>query len=305
MSASTVLMVRPVRFGYNPETAITNTFQKSAAAGQEIQYRALQEFNALVQLLSREGVNVLAIDDTSDPHTPDSIFPNNWISFHSNGSIVLYPMLAANRRHERREDIIRKVKELFACNEIIDLSGHENQDQFLEGTGSIVFDHQHQRAYAALSPRTHRDLVTHLCSRIGYTPVMFTSTDRAGVPVYHTNVVMCVGKQLAVVCLESIDSSSERAMLARELSATGKTVVPITRNQVECFAGNMFELVNTNGDHLLLMSTAAKNSLTPEQTRIISRYCRIIHSPLDTVEQHGGGSARCMIADIRLPRITG
>lgn len=305
MSASTVLMVRPVRFGYNPETAITNTFQKNAADGSEIQQRALHEFNSLVQLLSREGVNVLAIDDTSEPHTPDSIFPNNWISFHSNASIVLYPMLAANRRSERRHDIIGKVKELFLCSEIIDLSDHEKEERFLEGTGSIVFDHPCKRAYTALSPRTHKELVMQLCARMGYKPVMFTSTDREGIPVYHTNVIMCIGHRLAVVCLESIDDESERAMLMRELEATGKTIVPITRNQVECFAGNMYELLNTNGDHLLLMSTAAKNSLTQEQIRTISRFCRIIHSPLDTIEQHGGGSARCMIADIRLPRIKG
>lgn len=304
MSASSVLMIRPVRFGYNAETAITNVFQEDVVQ-EDVQASALCEFNMLARLLANEGVNVVIINDTEQPHTPDSIFPNNWISFHEDGTIILYPMLAHNRRPERRPDIIEALKQQFRCRSLIDLSNHEQENRFLEGTGSIVFDHAHKIAYAALSPRTDRYLLTMLCEMAGYIPLVFNAADSAGVPVYHTNVVMCVGEQFAVVCLESIRDLSEREILLERLRSTGKMIVNITLQQVNEFAGNMYELIDSRGKHLLLMSSRAEASLTQEQKDTLNKFCRIVHSPLNTIERLGGGSARCMIADIRLPRAEG
>ena len=300
---SVVMMVRPVRFGYNAETAVTNTFQKSTGLDPaEVQSKALNEFDALVSKLRSEGVEVQVFEDAKAPHTPDSIFPNNWISFHESGHMVLYPMLAENRRLERKEEIISKMRELFDSHSIRDLSVHEATGRFLEGTGSLVFDYQGKIAYAAVSPRTDKDLVDVICTELGFRPVFFTSVDRKGTPVYHTNVIMCVGYEFAVICAESIIDEEERKMVLDELRKGGKEVVEITQEQVAQFAGNMYELINDKGGHLLLMSGQAHRSLNEEQVKTLEKYCKIISSPLDTIELHGGGSARCMIADVRLPR---
>ena len=297
------MMVRPARFGYNAETAITNTFQKSTTLDPfEVQQKALNEFDALVSMLRSEGIEVQVFEDADLPYTPDSIFPNNWISFHESGHMVLYPMLAENRRLERKEDIINKIKELYESHSIHDLSVHEATGRFLEGTGSLVFDYRNNVAYAAVSPRTDKELVETICRELGFKPVFFTSVDRNGTPVYHTNVIMCVGDEFAVLCAESIIDEAEREIVLDELRKGGKTVVEITQQQVEQFAGNMYELINAKGEHLLLMSGQAHRSLTEDQKRILGRFCRIISSPLDTIELHGGGSARCMIADLRLPK---
>lgn len=300
---SVVMMVRPVRFGYNTQTAVTNTFQKSVGLDPaEVQQKALQEFDELVNKLNTAGVEVHVFDDAEQPHTPDSIFPNNWISFHESGHMVLYPMLAENRRWERKENIINQIKELYDSHSIHDLSVHETAGRFLEGTGSIVFDYRNRIAYAALSPRTDKELVRSVCKHLDFKPVFFTSVDRNGTPVYHTNVIMCVGDEFAVICAESIIDSKERDMVLKELKKGGKTIVEITQEQVAQFAGNMYELVNNKGERLLLMSGRAYRSLTEEQKKTLEKFCRIISSPLDTIELHGGGSARCMIADVRLPR---
>jgi hypothetical protein len=300
---SVVMMVRPVRFGYNVETAVTNTFQKNTGLDPEkVQKTALAEFDALVSKLRSEGVEVHVFEDANMPHTPDSIFPNNWISFHESGHMVLYPMLAENRRLERKEDIVNQIKELYASQSIHDLTVNEATGRFLEGTGSIVFDYINDVAYAAVSPRTDKELVNEICRVLGFRPVFFTSLDKKGTPVYHTNVIMCVGEKFAVICAESITEEGERKAVLNELLSGGKTVVEITQAQVEQFAGNMYELINSKGDHLLLMSEQAHRSLTEEQKKTLEGFCRIISSPLDTIELHGGGSARCMIADIRLPK---
>lgn len=302
-NTSVVMMVRPVRFGYNAETAVTNAFQKSLGLDPaSVQQKALQEFDELVKKLRAAGVEVLVFDDASEPHTPDSIFPNNWISFHETGHMVLYPMLAENRRMERKEDIINQVKELYDTNSVHDLTVHETAGRFLEGTGSLVFDYQNKTAYAALSPRTDKELVISVCRQLGFRPVFFTSVDRNGQPIYHTNVMMCVGDEFAVVCAESIINNQERDTVLNELRQGGKTIIEISQEQVEQFAGNMYELVNKQREHLLLMSAQAYRSLTEEQKRMLEKFCRLIYSPLDTIELHGGGSARCMIADVRLPK---
>jgi hypothetical protein len=294
-------MVRPARFGYNSETAVTNTFQQATGASPEtVQQLALEEFDAMADLLRAEGVKVIVIDDTAEPHTPDSIFPNNWISMHESGHIILYPMLAPNRRRERRIDIIEKLKENYTCHNIYDLSSFENEEKYLEGTGSIVLDHRNRAAYASRSPRTNEELFRELCIRIGYKPLLFSALDRAGSPIYHTNVVMCIGDAFAVICTECIPAG-ERETVINSLREDGKAIITITLEQVESFAGNMYELVNNEDERLLLMSTRAYRSLGGEQLRELEKFCRIIHTPLHTIESHGGGSARCMVADVRLP----
>jgi hypothetical protein len=301
--ASTVLMVRPVRFGYDTETSGTNTFQQQAVSiPEDIQSQALKEFDQLAAMLRQQGINIIIAEDTHEPHTPDSIFPNNWISFHDTGLAVLYPMLAQNRRLERRTDIIDIIKKNFQLDMLHDMSTSEQLQQYLEGTGSIVFDYVNRLAFASISQRTHRSLVYALCEKLEYKPVIFTAVDRNGLPVYHTNVVMCIGGQFAAVCLECIIKGKQEVSDA--LKQTGKTIVPLSLLQVEKFAGNMYELRNDKDERLLLMSSQAYRSLQEDQVRSLEKFCRTIHSPLDTIELHGGGSARCMIADVRLPRRT-
>lgn len=305
-AASSVLMIRPVAFRGNPQTALSNSFQRDPGvvdAAQE-QADALREFEGLVGLLQTAGVNVVVIDDTLEPDTPDSIFPNNWVSFHKDGCVVLYPMMAPNRRAERREDILEHLssEDGFRITEIVDLSPHEAEERFLEGTGSLVLDRPNRIAYACISPRTSLELIAEFGQRINYEVVGFNAADEGGVPIYHTNVLMCIGERFAVICDEAISDPEQRHAVVRKLSDTGHEVVSIDHDQLLHFVGNMLELVNCDGEKLLVMSRRAANSLSDHQSEVLSRYARLISVPINAIEDSAGGSVRCMLAEIHLPR---
>lgn len=302
-STSTILMIRPIRFGYNEQTAGSNAFQNNVdLKAEEAQANALKEFDAFVAILRSNGVNVIVIDDTPSPHTPDSIFPNNWISFHDNGDILLYPMQAENRRLERREDIVRQLEENYSVKYVMDLSRFEAQSQFLEGTGSMVLDRVNKIAYACLSPRTDAQVLEAFSQQEDYKVLLFNSVDSNNQPIYHTNVVMCIGTEFAVICLESIKDGQEKQLVINKLKESGKEVIDITFEQMNQFAGNMLEVESVSGEKLLVMSQKAYRSLTAEQVTTLSKYARIIYADLDTIETLGGGSARCMLAEVHLPK---
>lgn len=301
-TTSTILMIRPARFLSNPQTSSSNAFQKSDIDHLEAQQNALAEFDAYVGELRRCGVDVLVIDDTVEPHTPDSIFPNNWISLHADGKVVLYPMEAPNRRLERCNKVLERIRQEFAVEEVIDLSGFEQSGQYHEGTGTMIFDHDNKMAYICFSSRSSQTVMKSVSETIDYQSFWFHSVDRHGKPIYHTNVMMCVGKTLAVVCLESIRDQDERTALAQALTARGKKIIDISYDQLERFAGNMLELSSRNGEPVFAMSRQAWSSLTPEQQTTISSYAKVALAPIDTIERLGGGGARCMIAEIFLPR---
>lgn len=298
-----VVMVRPSSFGHNEQTAESNTFQSEQEMGQEIIHRqAVKEFDDLVGQLRSASVEVYVFNENSVGETPDSVFPNNWISFEPDGSVVLYPMLAPNRRKERRMDIPNKLRESFNVNRIIDLTGYETENMFLEGTGSIVFDHVNRIAYANRSPRTNETLLEELCKELGYKSSIFTAVDRSGKDIYHTNVLMSIGDSFTVICLEAI-SEKDRIRIMRLLKDTGHKIVDISYEQMEHFAGNMIQLAGKrNGQKILVMSGQAWQSLRNGQIDELRRHNTILHSPLNTIESTGGGSARCMIAGIHLPR---
>ena len=302
MQANThqLLMIRPVNFGFNAETARNNTFQKNIK--DDVQQQALAEFDRFVTKLRENQVEVLVVNDTPDPFTPDSIFPNNWISFHEDGRIILYPMFAPNRRKERKETVLEAVRKHFHVSAILDLGRYESGDLFLEGTGSMVLDREHKIAYACRSPRTHGEVLNEYCRLTGYTAVTFTSVDKGRNPVYHTNVMMCIGKTYAVICLESIPYPAERKKLIDSLLATNKEIIDISFTQLDHFAGNMLQVKNVTGELLLVMSSQAYASLTTAQVDKLQKHNRIIHSPLDTIETAGGGSARCMMAEVFLEK---
>jgi hypothetical protein len=303
-TTSNILMIRPVNFGFNQETADSNAFQNAEFGEQnkdKSQQIALREFDEMVSQLRKSGVNVIVIDDTSDPYTPDSIFPNNWVSFHGNGSVITYPMQAENRRLERREDIIEQLSESFYINRRIDLSHFESENKFLEGTGSMVLDRKFKIAYACLSPRTHEDILKEFSVQMNYEIVAFNAVDGAGKQIYHTNVVMCIGDMFAVVCLEAIIDLDERLTVRNSLEQSGKSVVEISLEQMNQFAGNMLEVKSKKGEKKLIMSSSAYHSLTPKQIDILDDYCTIHHFDLSMIEGNGGGSARCMIAEVHLP----
>lgn len=303
-STSTILMIRPVKFGYNEQTATSNAFQNNIdLKAEEAQANAAKEFDGFVNILRSNAVNIIVIDDTLSPHTPDSIFPNNWISFHDNGDILLYPMQAENRRLERREDIIRRLEETFHVKQVIDLSNFEAQNQFLEGTGSMVLDRQNKIAYACLSPRTDAEILEAFSKQENYKVLLFNSVDAKDQPIYHTNVVMCIGTAFAVICLESIKDEQQKQLVINTLKESGKEVIYITFDQMNQFAGNMLEVENTSGEKLLVMSQKAYQSLTAEQVATLSKFARLIYADLDTIETLGGGSARCMLAEVHLPKI--
>lgn len=302
MTTSHILMVRPVNFGYNEETALSNEFQQEPGGmpAADIARKAQAEFDGFVKILRKNGIHVYVVEDMPQPFTPDSIFPNNWISFHGDGQVFLYPMMAESRRLERREDVPDMLIEKgFRINSVTDLSEWELQGEYLEGTGSMVLDRDQRVAYACLSPRTHPEALDRYCRLTGYRKVVFHASGSRGVPVYHTNVMMCLGNKLAVICLESIPDPDERKRVEASLSAGSKEIVPINLEQLEHFAGNMLEL-SGGGEPVMVMSTQAYRSLRPEQIRQIERHCRLLHAPLDTIETYGGGSARCMIAEIFL-----
>lgn len=298
-------MIRPVNFGYNEQTAESNAFQKQSHAGEAsaIQHLAVQEFDAFVTLLRDSGVNVIVVEDNPEPHTPDSIFPNNWVSFHENGDVLLYPMQAENRRLERREDIIRKLEETFQINHLIDLSRFEKQQQFLEGTGSMVLDRENKIAYACLSPRTSYEVLEVFAKQESYKLLTFNAVDEHERPIYHTNVLMCIGTGFVVICLDSIKDAEQRSALLQSFSQTGKEVIDISFDQMSHFAGNMLEVESKQGKKLLVMSQQAYQSLTIEQINQLEQHDQLIYSNIKTIETLGGGSARCMLAEVHLPVI--
>jgi hypothetical protein len=294
-------MIRPVNFSFNAETAVNNAFQVAdAGAGDQAQDQALAEFEGFVQLLRDNGVDVTVVQDSPDPYTPDSIFPNNWVSFHADGTVCLYPMYAVNRRHERKPGVLDAVAERFTIGRTLDLTAYEKNDLFLEGTGSMVLDRDNKTAYACLSPRTDRQVLFDFCQKLGYTAELFTAVDAGGQAIYHTNVMMCVADRYVVVCLDSVQDQPEREHLAATIRHSGKTLIPITLDQMNHFAGNMLQVHNENGEKLLVMSSQAYDSLTPGQVRQLDGFNRILHAPLATIEKNGGGSARCMLAEIHL-----
>ena len=303
-AAAAVLMIRPANFGANPETQATNAFQKDVASGAEVQARALAEFDALALALREAGVRVEVFEDRAEPVTPDAIFPNNWVSFHADGSVYLYPLLAANRRWERRADILEALGEErgYRLSEVQDLSSAELDGRYLEGTGSLVLDRAHRIAYAGLSPRTDSRLLQDWAARTGYTALAFHARDTKGRAIYHTNVMLCIGSAFAVACLDCIAEPKERARVEQRLTETGHEVVAISPYQMEAFAGNMLELVDREGGHVLAMSARAERSLQPKQRAVLEKHARIVASPIDTIENCGGGGVRCMLAEIHLPR---
>jgi hypothetical protein len=266
---------------------------------------AVDEFEGVASVLQHNGIDVFRFDDTEEPHTPDAIFPNNWVSFHSDGTVVLYPMLAPNRRTERRRDIIDALSSEhgFQISEIIDLSAHEDNEQYLEGTGSLVLDRTHRIAYACLSPRTHLDPLGDFAQRLDYDVVAFDAVDRDGAAIYHTNVMMNIGEELAIICDSAIAREDQREAVLERLAQTGHEVVSISMRQMESFAGNMLELRSTGGERILAMSAQAHGSLDEEQLEVIGKYSRIVSVPIDGIEASAGGSVRCMLAEIHLPKI--
>ncbi len=304
-TTDTVLMIEPIAFDFNAETAKNNYFQIEQK-GFDTQFKALTEFKAFVEKLRSKGINVITIKDTLDPHTPDSIFPNNWVSFHKDGKVVLYPMFASNRRVERRDDIIETIKEQgFEVSEIDDWSFPEMQGHFLEGTGSMIFDHDNKLAYGSVSLRLDENLFREFCEKYGFTPVVFHSFQTVGeerLPIYHTNVMMCVADKFVVICLECIDSELERSKVAEIIKNSGKEIIEISEEQMQQFAGNMLQVQNRDGEKFLVMSETAYRSLHEDQVSAIEKYCEIIYSDLNTIEVNGGGSARCMLAEVFLPK---
>ncbi|MBO0947846.1 citrulline utilization hydrolase CtlX [Fibrella forsythiae] len=299
-----ILMIRPVRFGFNEQTAASNSFQDASLAGRPVeqaQADAQREFDEMVRQLRASGVDVMVYNDTPDPHTPDSIFPNNWVSFHFSGTVVLYPMQAENRRLERRQDIIDDLAQHFHVSKVVDLTAFEKEGKFLEGTGSMVLDRMSRVAFACLSPRTDPDVLAEFSRQTGYKTVSFHAVDETGKPVYHTNVLMCIGDSFAVVCLQAIQDLDERLMVRQELERLGKRIIEITIEQMNAFAGNMLLVKTTRGQKLLIMSKQAHQSLTEKQIDVLDDYAAIQTFDLATIEANGGGSARCMMAEVHLP----
>ncbi len=304
--ASTVLMIRPIRFESNPMTSESNLFQaRSTATPDEQQQAAAREFEGLVDSLRAAGINVVAIDDTSEPHTPDSVFPNNWVSFHADGRVVLYPMEAPNRRTERRADIIDSMaaEHGFHVTEILDLSKHEDAGHYLEGTGSMVLDRPNRVAYACLSSRTQLDPLGDFAQQMDYDVVSFNAVDREGVPIYHTNVLMNVGEAMAVICDEAIVSEDQRKAVLARLRDTGHEVLSLSYDQLDAFAGNMLELRNKAGERVVAMSTQAWESLDSNQRKTLRLNGKVVHSPIENIESSAGGSVRCMLAEVHLPTL--
>ena len=303
---NTVLMVRPVRFRMNEETVVNNYFQEEMdLKNEEINRQAQQEFDAFVHKLRKVGVKVIGVDDIYEQNTPDSVFPNNWITFHQNGNVAIYPMFAENRRRERREDILDKVEEEgFLIENVYDYTDAEQENIFLEGTGAMVLDRVHRKAYCALSPRADEELFIEFCEDFEYTPVIFKAyqkVDGKQVPIYHTNVMMALGENFAVVCLDTITDKSERKNLLHHLKEDKKEIISITPEQMCQYAGNMLQVQGKNSTYLV-MSDTAYNALTPQQIQTIEKYTQILHSNLETIETCGGGSARCMLAEVFNPR---
>lgn len=316
-----VLMIRPRAFGFNPQTAVDNAFQKDPAYSPVssvltdstiIQSQAIAQFKSLVNLLTSNGIDVNEESDKEEPKSPDAVFPNNWISFHSPLStssrpvVVLYPMMSEIRRQERQEDLVKRWKDILGA-DLIDMSHHETTSgYFLEGTGSMVLDRVKRIAYATISSRTHPDLVEEFCQQMNYKPMIFRATQKSSrgdyVPIYHTNVMMCIGEEFAIVCTEAIRDSSEREKVVKSLEDSGRALVPITEIQMNCYLGNALELCNKESKRFLVMSSGAYFSLETWQKEIILKSSEIIHCPINTIEILGGGGVRCMLAEIFPPK---
>ena len=306
-TTNTILMVRPINFRKNEQTAVNNYFQEDIdLQNAEINKKAQEEFDGFVFKLKSFGVNVVVVSDTEESDTPDSIFPNNWISFHADGTVGLYPMFAENRRLERRDDILTELeKSEFIIENVVDYTSAEDEGLFLEGTGSIILDRVNNKAYCALSERADENLFIEFCEDFEYTPIVFVANqtvkgDRA--VIYHTNVMMCVAETFAVICLDSIDNKSEKKNVLKHLKEDGKQVIDITEAQMHSFAGNMLQVRGEKNEQFLVMSKAAHESLTQSQLAKINNHCKIISSSLETIETCGGGSARCMMAEVFLPK---
>lgn len=304
---NTILMIRPVNFRMNEQTAVNNYFQEEIdGSSNVINQKAQEEFDAFVEVLRDNGVNVIVVDDTKEPDTPDSIFPNNWVSFHSSGNVAVYPMFAENRRRERRDDIFDILEEQgFKINDVIDYTSAEDEGVFLEGTGSILKDRVHQKAYCALSERANEELFIEFCEDFDCFPVIFTANQTVNgerKPIYHTNVMMAMAENFAIICLDTIDDKKERKTVVAHLKKDAKEVISITEEQMHSFAGNMLQVIGANDKRYMVMSSAAYHSLRDDQIKGIEKHCEILHSPLDTIETCGGGSARCMMAEVFLPR---
>ncbi len=299
-ATSQILMIRPASFAFNPQTAVNNSFQKLSEQ-LNVHQKALQEFDDFAAMLRFNDISVIVMQDTQDPHTPDSVFPNNWVSFHENGTVVLYPMFAQNRQLERNKKVVERLKDYFTIATSIDLTDYETRNMYLEGTGSMVLDRINRLAYACLSPRTHPKVFQDFCHKMQYTPVLFNAVDASGTEIYHANVMMCVADSYVVICVDAVKDLSQKQMLTEKLSETGKEMIEISVAQMNHFAGNMLQVRNHVGQAFLIMSTQAFDSLTDEQISLLKSYNPIIHSPLDTIEYNGGGSARCMMAEIFLP----
>jgi len=299
-------MVRPVNFRMNEQTAVNNYFQEDPhLKNTVINQRAQEEFDQFVKVLREHGVNVIVVEDTLERDTPDSIFPNNWVSFHESGTVCIYPMFALNRRKERREDILDLLEEQgFVINEVMDYTVAEEDEIFLEGTGSILMDRVNQKAYCALSERAHEELFIEFCEDFDCFPVIFhanQTVDGKRLPIYHTNVMMALAETFAVICLDSIDDKKERKNVVDHLKMDGREIISITEEQMHHFAGNMLQVIGANDQRYMVMSSQAYKSLTDVQIKAIEKHGPIIHSSLDTIELCGGGSARCMMAEVFLP----
>lgn len=303
-TSADVLMIRPVRFEGNAQTATSNRFQKSLQLSPSaMQAQAVSEFDQLAKALRDADVRVHVVDDTLEPHTPDSVFPNNWVSFHADGTVVLYPMLALNRRLERRQDVLEHLssRSRFRISRIVDLTHHERDEKYLEGTGSLVLDRTNHIAYACISSRTDLDVLGDFAQQLDYDVVSFEATDAQGVAIYHTNVLMCIGSRFAAICTEAIREDARASVLA-SLRNRGHEVLELTFEQMNAFAGNMLELRSSQGEPLVAMSTTALQSLTSAQRELISKHAgRIVSAPIPTIETLGGGSVRCMLAEVALP----
>ena len=305
-STNSILMIRPNNFGFNEETSNDNHYQNKEFFESNSNKNAQKEFDNMVNNLKQNGISVHVFQDDDINYTPDSIFPNNWISFHENGDIGLYPMYAKNRRLERRPEVLEFLEEQgFGIENIVDYSGAESENKFLEGTGSMILDRENRIAYCSISNRSNEDLFIDFCEDFEFTPVLFNSFQSVGderLPIYHTNVMMCVTMSYVIICLDSIDDKKQRKNVCEFIKKSEKELINISENQVEKFAGNMLELLNGKGESVLVMSKSAENSLSENQKNTITNYSKIISSDINTIELCGGGSARCMMAEIFLPK---
>jgi hypothetical protein len=296
-NTSRVLMIRPMHFVYNAQTAVNNSFQVRGEQ-ENLSEKAVKEFDDFVTALRLKGIDVNIVEDSASPHTPDAIFPNNWISFHESGVYCLFPMFAVNRRQERKPEVLALIQTKFHYHHLIDFTHYESQNLFLEGTGSMVLDRDRRYAYACLSPRTDKRVMEDFCKKLNYQPVIFHSTNEAGQDIYHTNVMMCVADRFVVICLDSIADSLEKKQVRDTILSSGKEIIPISHYQMNHFAGNMLQLDNDRKEKILVMSTSAWDCLAGDQKEKLTLYNQVVYSSLQHIEANGGGSARCMIAEL-------